>query len=218
MDKTPFEYWYNKKPIYTNLKRFGADCYVKIPDENRRKLDSKALKGILLGVDMESKAYRIYIPGSRKVVISRDVKFLEENNTVAESPINVEIDGSTIQDNSTNEDSGHNQSLDYESATENSSSTEEDINQPIQLRHSERSNKAVPPQQLIEQISMVTNGEPTNFEEAISCHDKYNWINAMQEELSSLEVNGTWKLVTLPENKNLIGCKWVYKLKTDASS
>lgn len=56
VNKTLFEYWYNRKPIYINLKRFGVDCYIKIPDENRRKLNPKAQKGILLDVDMESKA------------------------------------------------------------------------------------------------------------------------------------------------------------------
>lgn len=39
----------------------------------------------------------------------------------------------------------------------------------------------------------------------------------MQEEICSLEANETWKLVTLPAGKNLIDCKWVYKLKSDAS-
>lgn len=36
--KTPYEHWYNKKPVYTNLKRFGANCFVKVPDEHRRKI------------------------------------------------------------------------------------------------------------------------------------------------------------------------------------
>lgn len=39
----------------------------------------------------------------------------------------------------------------------------------------------------------------------------------MKEEIKSLVDNKTWTLVDLPRDKNLIGCKWVYKLKTDAS-
>lgn len=176
VNKTPFEYWYNRKPIYTNLKRFGADCYVKISDENRRKLNPKIQKGILLGVDMESKAYRIYVPRSRKVLISKDVKFIEEMSTLDKLSIkskeehiicedaitdesNIEINESTIQDNSKDEDDSHNQdSNNKESATEDSNSTEEDTTG--QLRRSERQNKGIPPQRLIQEISVVTNDEP----------------------------------------------------------
>ena len=29
--------------------------------------------------------------------------------------------------------------------------------------------------------------------------------------------NGTWELVKAPENKNVIGCKWVFKTKYDVN-
>ncbi|RVW34639.1 Retrovirus-related Pol polyprotein from transposon RE2 [Vitis vinifera] len=38
----------------------------------------------------------------------------------------------------------------------------------------------------------------------------------MQHELTALELNKTWKLVTLPKNKRTIGCKWVFKVKYKA--
>ena len=40
------------------------------------------------------------------------------------------------------------------------------------------------------------------------------WQQAMQEELNALETFGTWELVDRPSNKALVGCKWVYKIKT----
>lgn len=36
----------------------------------------------------------------------------------------------------------------------------------------------------------------------------------MNVELTALAQNHTWELVPLPGGKNLIGCKWVYKVKT----
>jgi hypothetical protein len=39
----------------------------------------------------------------------------------------------------------------------------------------------------------------------------------MTEEISSIEDNGTWELVDLLTGQKLIGLKWVYKLKKDAS-
>lgn len=38
----------------------------------------------------------------------------------------------------------------------------------------------------------------------------------MDEEYNSLMNAGTWTLVDKPMDKNIIGCKWVYKIKTDA--
>ena len=40
------------------------------------------------------------------------------------------------------------------------------------------------------------------------------WQQAMKEELDALHKTRTWDLVYLPSRKSLIGCKWVYKIKT----
>ena len=36
----------------------------------------------------------------------------------------------------------------------------------------------------------------------------------MKEELDALSKNHTWDLVTLPPRKSVVGCKWIYKIKT----
>src|SRR5580765_4528437 len=41
-------------------------------------------------------------------------------------------------------------------------------------------------------------------------------MKGMKEEYDSLINACTWTLVDKPVNKNVIGCKWVYKAKTDA--
>ncbi|KAL5789093.1 hypothetical protein ACOSQ2_003981 [Xanthoceras sorbifolium] len=35
----------------------------------------------------------------------------------------------------------------------------------------------------------------------------------MAVELYALESNGTWSIVSLPQGKRLVGCRWVYKTK-----
>jgi Reverse transcriptase (RNA-dependent DNA polymerase) len=37
----------------------------------------------------------------------------------------------------------------------------------------------------------------------------------MVEEIFSIQKNGTWQLVSLPNNHKTIGLKWVFKLKKD---
>ena len=36
----------------------------------------------------------------------------------------------------------------------------------------------------------------------------------MKEELDVLTKNHTWDLVTLPPEQSVVGCKWIYKIKT----
>ena len=40
-----------------------------------------------------------------------------------------------------------------------------------------------------------------------------NWCKAMDAEFDALQKQKTWVLIPLPPNVNLVGCKWVYKLK-----
>lgn len=61
------------------------------------------------------------------------------------------------------------------------------------------------------------NSEPSNYSEDITSADRNNWMTAMQDEMESLEKNGTWDLVKLPKNKKPVRCKWIYKRKEGIS-
>ncbi|OMP12136.1 Reverse transcriptase, RNA-dependent DNA polymerase [Corchorus capsularis] len=45
-----------------------------------------------------------------------------------------------------------------------------------------------------------------------ACKDS-KWISAMKEEYAALLQNGTWSLVPKAPNMNIVGCRWVYKIK-----
>lgn len=51
---------------------------------------------------------------------------------------------------------------------------------------------------------------PTRVQEALN---DPKWAEAMIEEMRALEKNQTWDLVTFPEGKKPVGCKWVFTVK-----
>jgi len=64
----------------SHLRTFGCDAYVHIPKKKRSKLDVKNQKCILVGYnDNHVKAYRLYNPFSKIVIINKDVIFHEES-------------------------------------------------------------------------------------------------------------------------------------------
>ena len=55
--------------------------------------------------------------------------------------------------------------------------------------------------------------EPAGVAEAMK---EQKWKSAMEEELQMIEKYQTWKLVERPQNKNVIGVKWVFRTKLNA--
>lgn len=78
-DITPHEVWTGQKPDLSNMRIFGCPAMVHIPKEKRQKLDVKSRQLIFVGYSDCTKGYRFIEPKNNKVVISRDVHFLEEN-------------------------------------------------------------------------------------------------------------------------------------------
>ncbi|KAK8523055.1 hypothetical protein V6N12_073766 [Hibiscus sabdariffa] len=57
--------------------------------------------------------------------------------------------------------------------------------------------------------------EPKTYQEALSSSDSEKWLEAMRSEMDSMSDNQVWTLVEPPEGVKPIGCKWVFKKKTD---
>ena len=60
-----------------NLRTFGCLCFSYVPQVKKNKLDEKSEPGIFIGYSSTSKAYKIYLPQTSKIVVSREVNFLE---------------------------------------------------------------------------------------------------------------------------------------------
>ncbi|KAL6321657.1 hypothetical protein AAG906_025489 [Vitis piasezkii] len=88
----------------------------------------------------------------------------------------------------------------------------QDPPQDIPPRHSTRV-RSIPPHLLDYHCytALATLHEPQTYREAST--DPL-WQIAMKEELDALTKNHTWDLVTLPPGQSVVGCKWIYKIKT----
>jgi len=78
MNKVPEEAWSGRKQGVTHMKVFGCVAYAHILDQLRKNLDNNGEKCIFIGYSEESKAYRLYIPSTKKFFVSRYVQFIEE--------------------------------------------------------------------------------------------------------------------------------------------
>lgn len=74
----PFTLWKGKKPTVIYMHVFGSKAYYKDKGKPKRKFESRSQLGIFVGYDIQSKAYRIHDPATRKIIVTRDVKFMNE--------------------------------------------------------------------------------------------------------------------------------------------
>eukprot|EP00253_Pinus_taeda_P012378 PITA_12378 len=226
-----------RKQGVTHMKVFGCVAYAHILDQLRRKLDSKGEKCLFIGYIEESKAYRLYIPSTKKFFVRRDVLFIEEEawDGSIEKTMNVKNCLSHDKDDEemaeihpqtaapTKEQQGtpmrRNGSASPSTPQSGNSSASSSTCTPNErgkkfrnlsdIYEQEAANEGM--NSLFELYCHVD--DPIHFEEAIK--DK-KWIEAMDEEMNAIERNKTWDLVELPKGKEVIGVKWVYKTKCNA--
>ena len=76
--KTPMEIWTEKLTDYSHIHAFGCPVYVMYNAQERIKLDLKSKKYIFLGYTDKVKGYCLWDPTAHKIVISKDVIFVED--------------------------------------------------------------------------------------------------------------------------------------------
>ncbi|KAH9650921.1 hypothetical protein KPL70_026553 [Citrus sinensis] len=76
--KTSMEMWTGKPDDYSYLHAFGCSVYVMYNAQERTKLDPKSRRCIFLGYADGVKGYCLWDPTAHKIVISRDVIFIED--------------------------------------------------------------------------------------------------------------------------------------------
>ena len=68
------------------------------------------------------------------------------------------------------------------------------------------------------EVMLLDHDKPTNYEEAMMSPDFAKWLEAMKSEIGSMYENKVWTLVDLPDDRQTIENKWIFKRKTDVDS
>lgn len=230
---SPYELWLKQKPRIKHLRIIGSVCYAHIPDQKRKKMDPKALKGYLVGYDTDER-YRIFIKEKNKIIFSRDVRFAE-NHTDCRESLRLNMDEKLDSD----EEHGKGSIINFpENAKASESEVDDESEDPATTLDSESEvddeledhttsshyglrdrttlRKPAHLQNFIlsaEDLEMSDN--PEDYEQATNLDNKCRayWQKAMDDEMNSLNENQTWNLTPLPRGAAAIPSKWVFRLK-----
>ena len=70
---TPYHYWNGKKPDLSKIRIFGSRAFIRDPLVSS-KLEARSQEGVFVGRSITQNAFRIYIPSTKRILISKDVK------------------------------------------------------------------------------------------------------------------------------------------------
>jgi hypothetical protein len=117
--KTPLELLIGKKPRVENLRVFGSIAYVHVPQQKRKKLYAVTEKGVFLGYEANTKGYWVLTLKDQKIMVSKDVTFVEKNRAEPSEEIwDTESGESALPGTTSSSESGTEKSPAYEEERE----------------------------------------------------------------------------------------------------
>ena len=237
---TPYQRWHGEKPEIAYLRPFGTAVWILVQGQKvSRKMLPKSKRKAFVGFDDGSKSVRYYNAETRKILTSRNFRFLSlsnedslhENIVVAPDPqrerglergtqmiVDQAREGTRMEGNlreNANDSLGNNT---CDSSKRNSGGVEDpmDVDRPRKTRGIKRDYKFLDDPYIDEvQIAEVSEDEPATLEEAKRSGDWPEWQRAIQAELSQLHQMGTWHLVDRTHETIPIANKWVFQRKRD---
>jgi hypothetical protein len=175
------------------------------------KLAPKSDKCLFVGYPKETKGYYFYNATENKVFVARNGFFLERE-FISKGNSGRTIDLKEVEDPQSSNVTNMDTQLDQPEEV-----APEVI--PQEQRRSDRTRQ--PPMRygfLVSEnndVIVVDKNEPTSYQEAINGPDSEKWLEAMKSEIQSMYDNQVWNLIEPSDGLKTIGCKWVFKKKTD---
>ncbi|CAI7894710.1 unnamed protein product [Closterium sp. NIES-53] len=186
----PYVEWIGRKPKVDMLRVFGCMCMALVPKHLRHnKLGAKAIWAVHLGMAQNSKGWLLWDPFTKKFLGSRDCKFMENLMYKDWKAENEAKIG-----------------MRFGEVKEEAKDAEEEEEEVQQV--SERA-RTLPSRTTSAPRIRVTPQQRQGLH--------VPWKKTMESELKSIEENGTWELVELPEGRKAITSTWLFKIKSDAN-
>jgi len=233
---TLHELVFKEKPSLANAHEFGVKVFVRVEDAG--KLEARAEEAMFVGVDSQSKAYRVYWPEKRKVSVERNVTFAPLEVVVG---VDAQDEGEsmTISTNASHRsDNAPNVQVTspppplpttpprppipldtppalrpkcthYPPGYYASLNEGESVNLAIDLAETDLLDKSITHHMAL----AAAVPEPT-LQQALNGPDGIEWQEAIDYEISQLEKLGTWEIVNAPsQHANIIPCHFVLATK-----
>jgi transposase InsO family protein len=168
--------------------------YSAVASKVASKFDAKASTGFLVGYALDQPGYRIWYPAANKVHISNGVTFFEDT---------LYKNSSYYQEN----DGADRLSLTPSVGSGLAFSVEEKVDSTALVHW------ALATAEDSLGIDAGDREDPKSLRAALHGPDADLWSAAMDEELQMLHKNETWSIVPRPPGINIVGSKWVFRVK-----
>ncbi|CAI7854585.1 unnamed protein product [Closterium sp. NIES-53] len=230
----PYVEWIGRKPKVDMLRVFGCMCMALVPKHLRHnKLGAKAIWAVHLGMAQNSKGWLLWGPFTKKFLVRRDCKFMENlmyKDWKAENEAKIGVRLGDVKSSGLE----HQRQGLHVPAAEEEGRGKRGIQAPNRLTYDALGK---PAKSALAGAALIVGddkesdyeecafacfspvempGEPATLKEALESSDAEEWKKAMESELKSIEENGTWELVELLEGRKAITSKWLFKIKSDA--
>jgi len=223
INETPFYVLTGKKPNLGNMHIFGSDCYA-YNTNYKGKLDPRCKKGKFVGYDKGSRAFLIYFSENNVVkrcrfvnfadiYVTKNVKNVFDNDEIfvpncdAENSTVQQVQGENFQGNIGNVNGENNSPM-----PERRYPTRE---RKMPLKYQDYVVETDNVNCNLDYCYKVINNVPQSYADAISSSEATNWWEAMNDEMQSLEEQTVFTVTELPSDRETIGGKWVYALKSN---
>ena len=242
-NEVPNKFWFGKNVNYDHSRVYGYKSFVHVPKDERSKLDARSRQCIFIGYGEDEFGYRFYDPIEKKLVRSRDVKFMEDQTIedIDKMEKSTPKEYSGVADFETVQPPIHNLNTDVQNDVSDQQPTyevdvpvdddeeEHDMSQDenmsdaiespkVQLRRSNRERQPSRRYSLDEYVILIDDEEPKCFIEAMKSEEKKKWMDAMKDEMKSLHDNHTFDLVKLPKGKRALDNRWIYRVKRESNT
>ncbi|KAJ1032884.1 hypothetical protein NDA18_001606 [Ustilago nuda] len=223
MNKVPYEEFYQKTAhgLAKLLRVFGCLTWIHLPKKDHAgKHGTRAIPGIMIGYDSEHKGWKFYTPGyNPSIRWSNSATFHEFKGwhdwPRIQSPL--QFGFKSLESEGTKQVTDNNEpELEVEALNIWDPLLDERTTPLAEPTDDDRSEIAVK-EMLGEAQTMTLNLTPT-LKEALASDEVRQWQEAIRKELEGLEAMGTWEIVDIPPNANLVSWAWVRRAKEGRSS